>query len=168
MHDRFGDPVDRTAGAAVDPRRGPIGEQDVGLPACLRSDGFCLDPPPPSRWVEAGVVAVGPHEEMESFPEEREAGTELEGGSGLGFRGAQLGIVDREFDHDRFAFGPRLVESIHEARERLIVGNTGVVHNDNGRGEPGHGYGAVGRDDDRAAESGGSGCGHDREVRDER
>jgi hypothetical protein len=105
---------------------------------------------------------------MQSFPEEREGRTELEGGSGLGFRGTQFGIVEREFDHHRFAFGPSQVEAIDKADQRLFIGNAVVVDDDNGRGEPGRGYGAVGRDDDRAAESGGSGSGHDREVRDGR
>ena len=66
------------AGPAVDPGRGAIGQDDVGVPGLGGAEAGGLARPPPDRLpLGAGVVAVRPHQEVQPVGPGLEAGGQL-------------------------------------------------------------------------------------------
>jgi hypothetical protein len=144
--------ADRAARPAVDPRRGTVGEQHIGKASLCRTERGRLDPPPPCRIAVAGVVAVGPDEEMESFERKGERRSDLERSAVLRLRDSQHTGFDPELDDHRFAFDPRTLEPVEHGRGRF---QRGRVEHHNRRAVPRRRDGCVGGDHDGSAEDGG-------------
>ena len=71
-----------------------------------------LDRPPPLGCPAPCVIAVRPYEEVEPLEREDEGGTDLIGFSVLDLGRSERRRVDAEFDDDRFAGDPGVMESL--------------------------------------------------------
>jgi hypothetical protein len=117
-------------GAAVDPRRRAVGQQDVAraVGGGRRPQALGLAAPPPHGGAGAGVVRVGPHEEVEPVERQVEPGVEQPGGRRLVVdRVAEAGRVDRQGDDHRPAGRPGLVQGgdhrLGRGQHRLVDGD---------------------------------------------
>ena len=118
----------RMGGTTVDEDRGAVGQRDVGVvarPHSLVGEAASgLASVPPDDLAAAGVVGIGPHQELQAFE------LELEGG-GQGVRWVVAALSDPELvgtdpqlDHHRAAVGPggmERVDRLARARQRRRV-----------------------------------------------
>ena len=154
VDDRLGE-RQRRARAAVDPGRAAVGQRDVGRPVGRR-DGVVveaggLDAPPPHGVADAGVVRVGPGQEVQAVERRLAAGGQPPRLDGDRRRLAERRRVDAEGDDDRLAPGPRRVQPVDR---RSRVGQHGVVDRDDRRVRPRRRDRGAGDDDDAATERG--------------
>ncbi len=155
VHD--GAPVDlrqRLARPAVDPRRRAAGQDDVGGPTGLGTQAGRLDRPPPHRFAgPAGVVGVGPHEEVQPIEPRLRRRRQAPRFDVDRRRLPEPGGVDAQLDDDRLASRPGRVQTLDG---RLRVDEGGLVDDDDRRLRPGCGWLGASHDDHAAAEHGGS------------
>jgi hypothetical protein len=114
------DQPDGSARPTVAPGGRPAREHHVGRPAELSPDPGRPDAVPPDRFAGlATVVGVGPHEELEALPLEREAGIKLVGRALFHLGRPQHLRRDGQFDDDTLPPVPRLVEDRGHRRHDL-------------------------------------------------
>ena len=124
VHDRLGVDDDcaadlfrteRTTWTTVDPGRLAVRQDDVAcmIAAVRGADAAGLAAPPPDELTRSRVIGVRPHEMVQAIEPGLIARTEGPrlGDERNGF--AEGCRVDREFDHDRLATAPRLVQPAH-------------------------------------------------------
>jgi hypothetical protein len=153
----------RTAGATVDPGRAAVGQDDVtGLVGSGRRGAapLRLRGPPPhglAQPVAAGVVGVGPDQEVQPVEPRLDLRAEGPGLPPVPDRLTEPGRVDSQRHHHRLAVGPGPVQGAHDLG-RIREG--GLVDGDDRRRRPRCGWSVAGQHDDPTSELGGSGYGH--------
>ena len=167
------------AGAAVDPGRTAVGQHDVAVRLAVERRGARLQglatPPPDRIAAAAGVVGVGPHQEVEPVVRQVECGREhgrvVSGEVGPDrARGAEVGGVDPQGDDHRSAPGPVLVEGVDHVGSLVGRGvervEDGAVDGDDRRRGPGGRHRVADVHDDAPAEAGRARCAHGGEATD--
>ena len=114
---------------AVDPPPPSVGPGHVGGPTLghppLGQAACGPAPVPPHRVPLAGVVAVGPHQEVQPFAPERESRIQRVHGAAVVLRLPEHVGIERQFDHHGAALRPGGVEHPHH---RPGIDQRGVVH----------------------------------------
>ncbi len=138
---------------AVDPRRPAVGQHDVGR-TVRRGDARPVETgglhrPPPDGLALAGVVGVGPGQEVQAVERRLRTGRQAPRLDVDRAWFAERRRVEAEGDDDRLAGRPRGVQPGHG---RGGVGQHGVVDRDDRRVPPRRRHGSAGDDDDAAPE----------------
>ncbi len=147
--------------SAVDKERRAVGPGQVGLPALGDAEtgepAGRLPAVPPDGLAAAGVVIVGPHQEVEPLHRELEGRREAVDRAVVALGGTQGVLRGGELDHQGPSLEPRRMEEVGDLPG---IGQLGVAHLHPGARCPRFGHRAAGQHDDAPAEFGWSGVRH--------
>ena len=116
-----------TTGPSVHPGRGAL-EDHIGAIVQRRPEFSGLNCPPPDRPTPRKIPVVGPHQEVEPFPQEREPVSEPPGWGVLDFRAAEFLLVDVQLHNDPFSRNPRPVQYLDRFGQAVLIVQQTTVH----------------------------------------
>ena len=156
--------TERRPRAAVDPRRPAVGQHDVGraVRGAVGAQPLGLAGPPPDRLAVAGVVGVGPDEEVQPVDPRLEPRPERPRRVVPGRGGTERSRIDRQRHDDGFARRPGPVQLAHHLGG---LGQGRLVDPHHGRAPPRLRHGPAVAHHDPAPERGRTRDGHARTVR---